>query len=937
MRSTASDITREHYARKEVRRIIYRHAYPNGNGSWKALNGDFHVWYHYNPDGTVRLLNANDDYDNITKDRRVLYQTLNVFEPELQKEQRENDDVTKENPLGALSNTIAYTLGVDIDKKEGCDIHNPAVQKALEEAAKFLVDRLKDNGIHDSVWLLFSGGGIYVEIHHEICRPNEGFPKEGRMEFFELLTDRYNSFIVDTQEMFYAAHSEHQDKVKFDALNNAKRIFKSILSFHRSLPYAVTPLNRDDIKIDLKRASVPLNDDMLAEARGWYSTFEPSERDALLKLLDEFVESEDEERAVHRNRGVYRSPSKFTLKDLDKPCIKYILHTPHTGVGKTRCSGILSAFLYEAGWDEDESWDVVRKVSERNGVDNARHIFESCFGKISCPSCATIQKDGAGYPHLGLKGLRICNPAEVCRGCKWPGGHRTKPEILVGADLARMFDETLAALQDYNDPPIIFQRGGALCRVQDTDEGFRIQDLTDIMLRNEVALAVEFVEEKKDDLKPVMPPMSVVKGILALRTWNMPKLKGLVSSPVLRPDGSLLLEPGYDVATGLYYHSDTPLVMPHIPDRPTKEDALAAANYLIEEVLWDFPFDGEPHVANASRAGAVAAFVSPIVRPMVAGKMPLCLIDKPSAGTGATMLMDLVSIVATGEEAAKLSTPNNDEEWRKQISSWLRDGSPLICLDNIDADLKAPSLSRALTTLVWRDRVLGKPDDAKYPQRVVWYANGNNMTLAGDLPRRSYLIQMDTKLEHPWERKTAEFHHPAIVNWVTEHRAEILSKIMIMARAWVVAGRPLGSHTKILGGFEPFTDTLGGILTYAGVGGFLVNMDTLYENLDVENEEWDSFFEAWYTTFGDKPKTATEIMNELNEEYSLMRNTVPTEMSDKIQHSGAAGNAVKVGKVLRKKLNVVTKNGFKLTYSMTDTSRKTHAWKLMKNSGQTEW
>ena len=52
-------------------------------------------------------------------------------------------------------------------------------------------------------------------------------------------------------------------KIKYDALNNSKRIFKCILSIHKSRPYAVTPLNRDAIKIDLKRARVPLKDDMI--------------------------------------------------------------------------------------------------------------------------------------------------------------------------------------------------------------------------------------------------------------------------------------------------------------------------------------------------------------------------------------------------------------------------------------------------------------------------------------------------------------------------------------------------------------------------------------------------------------------------------------------------------------------------------------------------
>ena len=46
MSSTATDLTREHYMRPEVREIISKFAMP-GEGTWRALNGDFHRWYRY--------------------------------------------------------------------------------------------------------------------------------------------------------------------------------------------------------------------------------------------------------------------------------------------------------------------------------------------------------------------------------------------------------------------------------------------------------------------------------------------------------------------------------------------------------------------------------------------------------------------------------------------------------------------------------------------------------------------------------------------------------------------------------------------------------------------------------------------------------------------------------------------------------------------------
>jgi hypothetical protein len=58
-----------------------------------------------------------------------------------------------------------------------------------------------------------------------------------------------------------------------------------------------------------------------------------------------------------------------------------------------------------------------------------------------------------------------------------------------------------------------------------------------------------------------------------------------------------------------------------------------------------------------------------------------------------------------------------------------------------------------------------------------------------------------------------------------------------------------------------------------------------------------------------------------------MKDATPDEISEKIWYSDRGG-AVKIGKVLRKKVNRVAKNGFKLTYVVIDADKKTHGWKL---------
>ena len=55
----------------------------------------------------------------------------------------------------------------------------------------------------------------------------------------------------------------------------------------------------------------------------------------------------------------------------------------------------------------------------------------------------------------------------------------------------------------------------------------------------------------------------------------MPIVLGIVHTPQFRRDGSLTMMEGYDPGTRLLFKSDGE-VFPPIPDRPTREEALAA-------------------------------------------------------------------------------------------------------------------------------------------------------------------------------------------------------------------------------------------------------------------------------------------------------------------------------------------------------------------------
>jgi hypothetical protein len=114
--------------------------------------------------------------------------------------------------------------------------------------------------------------------------------------------------------------------------------------------------------------------------------------------------------------------------------------------------------------------------------------------------------------------------------------------------LHELTDDCLDALMFKNYPPSVFQRNGSLVRLKIVgDSETRIDVINKDMLIGMMARSAYFVNEKDD---PVSPPKGVASDILCLPNWDFPTLSSIVSTPVLRKDGTVLDLPGYDDASG---------------------------------------------------------------------------------------------------------------------------------------------------------------------------------------------------------------------------------------------------------------------------------------------------------------------------------------------------------------------------------------------------
>jgi len=362
--------------------------------------------------------------------------------------------------------------------------------------------------------------------------------------------------------------------------------------------------------------------------------------------------------------------------------------------------------------------------------------------------------------------------------------------------------------------------------------------------------------------KPINPPRELAEQILARQAQPpylpLPALVGLVEIPIIRPDGSICDQPGYDPQTRLYYAPPPGSEPCRIPSNPTSRDVDEAL-----DLIWD-TFGEFPYASQADRANTLGLLMTPLIRPIILHSIPISLLDAPQRGVGKSMLVVLLCLIATGRLAPLMPVPSSEEEWEKRVTTVLMEGQTLVCLDNVRGVLQSATLDLLLTSEMYTGRVLGQSSMPQLPNRSIWTATGNNLKVGGDLARRAYWIRLDPKMSNPWMR--TGFRHPDLVSWVTEQRMALIRAIFILVRAWYAAGKPQATGVPVMGTFSHWANTIGSILAHVGVEGFLGNLTQFYEEADETSTQWEAFLQAWYDTLGSNWVKVADIVNLVSEQ-----------------------------------------------------------------------
>lgn len=421
--------------------------------------------------------------------------------------------------------------------------------------------------------------------------------------------------------------------------------------------------------------------------------------------------------------------------------------------------------------------------------------------------------------------VELATPWEPSAGT---GVADARPEVFVTMNEAMVTDEVVQHLGKlgWETPWIdaknrenarVFVRGGVLVHAIESDDvdgngRLAVRDMPSCLIRERITQACQLLQEieanDEVDVKDVRPPGWLIDAVYRRGGYGgaVRPLSGIIESPTIRVDGSVVQTPGYDRQTGLIFRPSA--TFPEVPDSPSQSDAEKALLALLE-VLVDFPM-----FQDADRSAWIAMVLSMIGRSCVDGYVPLFAVTANIRGAGKSLLVDVATIIAYGWRAGRKAFTRDDDEMRKVITAVAMAATPSVLFDNLDIQLGGAALDAAITSSAWSDRILGQSRmTGDLPMRTVWSATGNNMAFGSDVGRRVLPIRLQSSLETPEDR--TGFAHPDLLSWIDSQRPRLAVAALTILRAYFVAGCPVQPNGD-WGSFESWSAKIRGAIVWAG-------------------------------------------------------------------------------------------------------------------------
>jgi len=158
--------------------------------------------------------------------------------------------------------------------------------------------------------------------------------------------------------------------------------------------------------------------------------------------------------------------------------------------------------------------------------------------------------------------------------------------------------------------------------------------------------------------------------------------------------------------------------------------------------------------------------------------------------------------------------------------------------------LKGDFLCQAIEQHVLDIRPLGRSEIVRIETGgVTIFATGNNITIVGDLCRRTITARLDAKLENP---QLKQFRNNPIQK-ILEDRGKFIAACLTICRSYIVAGRP--GLLPRLASFEGWSDTARSALVWLGKADAIDTMESIRAE-DPQRAELSDLLHAWANDHG---------------------------------------------------------------------------------------
>jgi len=548
---------------------------------------------------------------------------------------------------------------------------------------------------------------------------------------------------------------------------------------------------------------------------------------------------------------------------------------------------------------------------------------------------AANSRDGGLHPNFIIEGPLPERELERCiqQVLKFPIGeqrvvielHADEPHL--AADAA---EEVLAATDR------VYRQDTALVRFtferDDTSRGrptavARIRPYTLPLLERELAQLARCVKwkvtKKKAEQVRTNIPDRLIDMVLASASPKFSELVGVIETPTLRPDGSLLAQEGYDPVTGLMLVNLPPL--PPIAEYPSRAEAEAALA-LLDRLLSEFPF-----VDAASRSVALSALITPVVRGALR-HVPMHAVSAPEGGSGKGYLLNTASYIAIGRALAALGAGRlgrgshiNTEELDKRLVGAVLAGQSFIYLDNIGAVLGSDFLCQIITEPLVEVRRLGVTGNPRVRPVATVFATGNNLEIEGDLIRRTLQCRLDAEMEDPTAREFKQQPHQMVL----ARRGKYIAAALTLVRAHLVVGCPGVTLVPPYAGFDDWSRLVRSALVWLGRADPVGSQQEL-RVADPAAAALDTVMEAWalglFGQGGERPQMVDKAYT-TGELVDCNCGVLEAALREAVgARDLETGIKIKVGMFLKKSANRV-RNGMKIVASL-DKRLKRPRWQL---------